>query len=192
MGDIFGDHVVSYAGILGIKHRHNVGRDTLVDVCYESEIFVRKEVDIGLSGGNDEALQPSDVLFYYWDWGRDVCVDLTRSSPLIQSRLSDFVPGQIVADAANHKRVKYKADYRAIDYGFLPFSFSSLRKLDKDALLKRVQELSRTQDIKDRTAAYIFTGIDFAIVKGMGPKLYIDFPLLFCNLINFQIFGKRN
>ncbi|GKA85973.1 hypothetical protein Tco_0807627 [Tanacetum coccineum] len=31
-GDIYGDHVVSYAGIIGIKHRHNVVRDTLVDI----------------------------------------------------------------------------------------------------------------------------------------------------------------
>ena len=31
-GDIFGDHAVSCAGIVGIKHRHNVVRDTLVDV----------------------------------------------------------------------------------------------------------------------------------------------------------------
>nr|GEV71556.1 zinc finger, CCHC-type [Tanacetum cinerariifolium] len=31
-GDIYGDHAVSCAGIIGIKHRHNVVRDTLVDI----------------------------------------------------------------------------------------------------------------------------------------------------------------
>ena len=51
-GDIFGDHAVSCAGIVGIKHRHNVVRDTLVDVYYRSGILARKEVDVGLSGGN--------------------------------------------------------------------------------------------------------------------------------------------
>ncbi|GKF04000.1 hypothetical protein Tco_0034668 [Tanacetum coccineum] len=51
VGDIYGDHVVSCAGIIGIKHRHNVLRDTLVDICYRSRISAGKEVDIGLDGG---------------------------------------------------------------------------------------------------------------------------------------------
>ncbi|GKB68757.1 hypothetical protein Tco_0930169, partial [Tanacetum coccineum] len=38
VGDIYGDHAVSCAGIIGIKHRHNVVRDTLVDICYHSGI----------------------------------------------------------------------------------------------------------------------------------------------------------
>ncbi|GJY81401.1 hypothetical protein Tco_0494152, partial [Tanacetum coccineum] len=37
-GDIYGDHAVSCAGIIGISHRHNVVRDTLVDICYRSGI----------------------------------------------------------------------------------------------------------------------------------------------------------
>ncbi|GKA16517.1 putative reverse transcriptase domain-containing protein, partial [Tanacetum coccineum] len=50
MRDIYGDHAVSCAGIVGIKHRHNVVRDTLVDICYRSGISSGKEVDIGLGG----------------------------------------------------------------------------------------------------------------------------------------------
>ncbi|GKA93507.1 hypothetical protein Tco_0815493 [Tanacetum coccineum] len=50
-GDIYGDHVVSCAGIVGIKHRHNVVRDNLVDICYRSGISAGKKVDIGLDGG---------------------------------------------------------------------------------------------------------------------------------------------
>ncbi|GKE73092.1 hypothetical protein Tco_1535133 [Tanacetum coccineum] len=37
-GDIYGDHVVSCVGIIGIKHHHNVVRDTLVYICYRSGI----------------------------------------------------------------------------------------------------------------------------------------------------------
>ncbi|GJS21711.1 hypothetical protein Tco_0450343 [Tanacetum coccineum] len=77
-GDIYRDHVVSCAGIVGIKHRHNVVRDTLVDICYRSGISSGKEVDIGLGGGSDKSLRPADVLLYSWDVGRDVCVDLDR------------------------------------------------------------------------------------------------------------------
>ncbi|GKA60100.1 hypothetical protein Tco_0759413 [Tanacetum coccineum] len=56
--DIYGDHVVLYAGIIGIKHRHNIVRDTLVDKCYRSGISAGKEVDIGLDGGRDKPLRP--------------------------------------------------------------------------------------------------------------------------------------
>ncbi|KAL6511380.1 hypothetical protein OROHE_020462 [Orobanche hederae] len=176
-GDIFGDHVVSCAGILGIKHRHNVVRDTLVDVCYRSGILARKEVDIRLSGGKDGALRPADVLLYSWNRGRDVC-DLTVSSPLTHYGLSDFVWGRVVTDAANHKRVKYEAGCRAIGYGFLPFSFSSLGELDKDvvALQKRVQKFFKTQDIGARAAAFTFTRIGFAIARGVGAQIVTRLP----------------
>ncbi|GKF26092.1 hypothetical protein Tco_0081986 [Tanacetum coccineum] len=60
--DIYGDHVVSCADIIGIKHRHNVVRDTLVDICFRSGISAGKEVDIG--GGCDKALRHADVLLY--------------------------------------------------------------------------------------------------------------------------------
>ncbi|GJX43326.1 hypothetical protein Tco_0260002 [Tanacetum coccineum] len=69
--DIYGDHAVSCAGIIGIKHRHNVVRDTLVDICFRSGISAGKEVDIG--GG---------------------------SSPLTQTGMADFMPGRAVIDAA--------------------------------------------------------------------------------------------
>ncbi|GJZ59275.1 hypothetical protein Tco_0615091 [Tanacetum coccineum] len=62
--DIYGDHVVSCAGIICIKHRHNVVRYTLVDICYRSGISAGKEVDIGLGGGRDKPLRLADMLFY--------------------------------------------------------------------------------------------------------------------------------
>nr|GEW53609.1 reverse transcriptase domain-containing protein [Tanacetum cinerariifolium] len=49
--DIYGDHAVSCAGIIGIKHSHNVVRDTLIDIYYRSRILAGKEVDIGFDGG---------------------------------------------------------------------------------------------------------------------------------------------
>ncbi|GKF89465.1 hypothetical protein Tco_0263428, partial [Tanacetum coccineum] len=42
---LYEDHAVSCAGIVGIKHRHNVVRDTLVDICYRSGISYGNEVD---------------------------------------------------------------------------------------------------------------------------------------------------
>nr|GEU60682.1 hypothetical protein [Tanacetum cinerariifolium] len=99
-GDIYRDHDVSCAGVIGIKHRHNVVRDTLVDICYRSGISAGKEVNIGLDEGRDKPLRPADMLLYSWDKGLDVCVDLTGSSPLTQTGMADFVPGHAVIDAA--------------------------------------------------------------------------------------------
>nr|GEU32798.1 hypothetical protein [Tanacetum cinerariifolium] len=110
--DIYGDHVVSCADIIGIKHRHNVVCDTLVDICFWSGISAGKEVDI----------------------------DLTWSSPLTHTGVVDFIPGYVVIDAAQSKHVMYEAKCVDIEYGFLPFSFSSLGELKNDAVtpLKRI------------------------------------------------------
>ncbi|GKD93791.1 hypothetical protein Tco_1373628 [Tanacetum coccineum] len=90
--DIYGDHVVSCAGIVRIKYWHNIVRDTLVDICFRSGISVAKDVDIGLGGGRDKSLCAGDMFLYLWDEGLDVCVDLTGLPPLMQTGMIDFVP----------------------------------------------------------------------------------------------------
>nr|GEW85639.1 hypothetical protein [Tanacetum cinerariifolium] len=117
-GDMYGDHVVSCAGIIGIKHRHNAVRDTLVDICFRLGISTGKEVDIELGGGCDKVLRPADMLLYSWDSGFDVCVDLTGSSPLTRTGMADFVSGRAVIDILQRKRGKYMAKCVAIGYEF--------------------------------------------------------------------------
>ncbi|GJR81002.1 hypothetical protein Tco_0151787 [Tanacetum coccineum] len=175
------DHDVSCAGIIGIKHRHNVVRDTLVDICYRFGISTSKEVDIGLDGGCDKPLRPADMLLYSWDEGLDVCVDLTGSPPLTQTGKVNFVPGRAVINAAQHKRGKYMDKCAAIGYGFLPFFFSSLGELEADevTLLKRIQKFSITQNIGARAAIYIFTSISFAIDKGVRAQIVSRLPPTF-------------
>ncbi|GKA07863.1 hypothetical protein Tco_0687087 [Tanacetum coccineum] len=173
IGDINGEHAISYAGIIGIKHRHNVVRDTLVDICYQSGISSGKEVDIGLDGGRDKPLLPIDILLYSWDRGLDVCVDLTGSSPLTQTGMINFVFGRAVIDAAHRKRVKYETKCEAIGYEFLLFSFLSLGELEEDAvtLFKRIRKFSMTQDIGARVALHIFNRIGFAITKRVRAQI---------------------
>nr|GEY70260.1 hypothetical protein [Tanacetum cinerariifolium]GEY73958.1 hypothetical protein [Tanacetum cinerariifolium] len=118
-GDIYGDHVVLCFGIIGIKHRHDVVRDTLVDICYRYGISAGKEVDIGLDERRGKPLRPTDMLLYSCDRGLDACVDLTGSSPMTQTGMVDFVPGQAVIDAAQRKR-----------------------KVDAVTLLKRIRKFS--------------------------------------------------
>ncbi|GJY29003.1 hypothetical protein Tco_0404770 [Tanacetum coccineum] len=88
----------------------------------------------------------------------------------------DFVPGRAVIDATHCKRVKYEAKCANIGYGFLPFTFSSLGELEKDAvnLPKWIQKFSVTQDIGARDAVHIFNRINFAIAKGVGNQLIVD------------------
>ncbi|GJS96181.1 putative reverse transcriptase domain-containing protein [Tanacetum coccineum] len=178
IGDIYGDHAVSCTGVIGIKHRHNAVRDTLVDICFWSGISAGKEVDIGLSGDGDKALRPADILLYSWDGGLDVCVDLTGSSPLTRTGMTDFAPGRAVIDAAQRKRGKYLDKCAAIGYGFLPFSFSSLGELEANAvtLLKRIRKFSMVQDIGARAAIHIFNRISFAIAKGVGAQIVSRLP----------------
>ncbi|GKF22351.1 hypothetical protein Tco_0074673 [Tanacetum coccineum] len=144
-GDIYGDH-----GIIGIKHCHNLVRDTLVDICYRFGISAGKEVDIGLGRGRDKPLRPTDMLLYFWDGGLDV----------------------------ERKRGKYMATCAAIGYGFLPFSFSSFGELETDAvtLLKRIQKFSMAQDIRARAAVHIFNRISFAIAKGVRAQIVSRLP----------------
>ncbi|GKA75156.1 hypothetical protein Tco_0781534 [Tanacetum coccineum] len=99
------------------------------------------------------------------DGGLDVCVDLTGSSHLTQTGMTDFTPGRTVIDAAQHKHVKYEAKCATIGYGFLPFLFSSLEELEEDAvtLLKRIRTMF--QDIGVRAAIHIFNMIGFVVAK---------------------------
>ncbi|GKA31130.1 ankyrin repeat-containing protein ITN1-like protein, partial [Tanacetum coccineum] len=185
-GDVYGDHAVSCTGVIGIKHRQNAMHDTLVDICFRSGISAGKEVDIGLGGGCDKALRPADMLLYSWEGGLDMYVDLTGSSPLTQTRMADFMPGRAVIDAAQRKRGKYMTKCADIEYGFLPFSFSSFGELEKDAvtLLKRVRKFSMAQDIGARAAVHIFNRISFSIAKGVGAQIVSRLPSnLFDNYI---------
>nr|GEV92051.1 hypothetical protein [Tanacetum cinerariifolium] len=97
----------------------------------------------------------------------DVSVDLTGSSPLTQTGMVDSVPGRAVIDAAQRKRGKYMAKCADIGYGFLPFSFSSLEKLEADAvtLLKRIRKFSMTQDIEVLLFIYLIGSVSLLLKK---------------------------
>ncbi|GJZ90220.1 hypothetical protein Tco_0662147 [Tanacetum coccineum] len=120
-GDVYGDHVVSCAGVIGIKHRHNAEEGLMV--CVD---LTGSTADQEKQLGRLISCLVGDMLLYSWDEGLDVCVDLTGSSPLTQIGMADFVPDLAVIDAAQRKRDTYMANCAAIGYEFLPFSFSSL------------------------------------------------------------------
>ncbi|GKD39597.1 hypothetical protein Tco_1259804 [Tanacetum coccineum] len=128
--------------------------------------------------GRDKPLRPADMLLYSWDRGLDVCVDLTRSSPLTQTDMADFVPGRAVIDVAQRKCGKYMDNCAAIGYEFLLFSFSSLGELEADAviLLKQIRKFSMTQDIGASAVVRILNRIGFFVAKGVGAHIVSRLP----------------
>nr|GEV26827.1 hypothetical protein [Tanacetum cinerariifolium] len=92
-----------------LRHSCNVSSEPAFN---DALISAGKEVNIGLGGGYDNPLCPTDMLLYSWNEGLNVCMDLTGSSPLTQTGMVDFVPGRAVIDAARHKRVKCEAKGR--------------------------------------------------------------------------------
>ncbi|GJX73512.1 hypothetical protein Tco_0312107 [Tanacetum coccineum] len=103
----------------------------------------------------------------------DVCVDLTGSSPLMHTGMTDFVRGRVVINAAKRIHVKYEVKCANIGYGFLPFSFSSFGELEEAviALLKRIRKFSVAQDVGARAAVHIFSKVSFPIAKGVGAQI---------------------
>ncbi|GJX42444.1 hypothetical protein Tco_0257434 [Tanacetum coccineum] len=82
-----------------------------------------------------------------------ISADLTGSSPLTQTGMTDFVPGCAVIDVAHRKH-----------------------EADAVSLLKRIQKFSMTQDIGARAVVYIFNTIGFSIAKGVRAQIVSQFP----------------
>ncbi|GJT48966.1 hypothetical protein Tco_0975123 [Tanacetum coccineum] len=139
--------------------------------------WLAKKLTLGLV---EMVTKPYVLRIFYipCDGGLNVCVDLTGSSPLTRTGMTDFAPGRAVIDAAQRKRGKYLDKCAAIGYGFLPFSFSSLGELEANpvTLLKRIRKFSMVQDIKAHRAIHIFNRISFAIAKGVGTQIVSRLP----------------
>ncbi|GKA81556.1 40S ribosomal protein S28 [Tanacetum coccineum] len=83
--------------------------DWLRTVLFRTNAYcalLSKEVHIGWGGGvTNHYVQQ---ICYFTHGMEDLCVDLTRSSPLTQTGMTGFVPGCAVIDAAHRKRVVVK------------------------------------------------------------------------------------
>ncbi|GJT22161.1 hypothetical protein Tco_0892098 [Tanacetum coccineum] len=163
MGDIYGDHAVSCAGIVGIKHRHNVVCDTLVDICYRSGIYSGKEVDIGLSGEGDKSLRPADVLLYVFlrKFARVVmCIGWTNGET---TRFTVLVRYLSFVDWERIHGPLLVALLIAVERCFERHTLLRIKSI-------RIRKFSMAQDIGARAAVHIFNRISFSIAKGVGPR----------------------
>nr|GEW91715.1 hypothetical protein [Tanacetum cinerariifolium] len=139
--DIYGLHVVSRARIIGIKHRYNVVRDTLVDICYRSGISVGKEVDIEMDGGRDKPL--------HFVSGRAM-IDVVERK---------------------HFKFMAKCVSIGYGFLPFSFSYLGELEEDAVTLLKRIRKVSMAKDIRARVVVHIFNRIGFAIARGVGAQL---------------------
>nr|GEX35198.1 putative reverse transcriptase domain-containing protein [Tanacetum cinerariifolium] len=159
-GDIYGYHVVSCAEIIGrslcfvLEMRNNItSPDTYSvqapsgGVTLSTYVIVmgfqlaRKLISCWMEGVTNHYVQQ---ICYFTRGMEDlmcVFVDLTGSSPLTQTGMTDFVPGRAAIDAA--------------------------QQANAVTLLKRIRKFFMPQDIETRVAVHIFNKIIFAIAKGV-------------------------
>lgn len=176
--DAWGDHALACAADIGVKHRHNVVRDALYDVCLRVGLSVQKEASTGMIDAKGGELRPADILFYSWVQGKDTCVDITGTSPFSIVGLQGFIPGKAVKTAASNKMKKYENVCDSKGYHFLPFSFSTIGDLGDDAteLLKRICTVARGQPGGCKDTSHILSRIAFSIQKGCGAQLVSRLP----------------
>ncbi|GJR83177.1 hypothetical protein Tco_0153962 [Tanacetum coccineum] len=141
--DIYGDHVVL---CVGIKHRHNAVRDTLVDICYRSGISASKKVDIGLDRG---------VANLYV---QRICYFNHEMKDLMHVGIS---AGKEVDIALDGGRDKPLCPVDMLLYSWMEDLMYAI------SLLKQIQKFSMTQDIGARVVVHIFNRTSFAIAKGV-------------------------
>ena len=60
--DKWRDHAVHCSSEIGVKFRHNLVRDMLVDICCKAGISIRKEASVGFFSKAEKDLRPADLL----------------------------------------------------------------------------------------------------------------------------------
>ncbi|GKC43673.1 hypothetical protein Tco_1061395, partial [Tanacetum coccineum] len=91
--DQWGDHAVHCCSEVGVKFRHNLVRDILVDICSKVGIMVRKEAPIGFLSQDGKDLRHADLLLFNWLQGKDACLDVTGISPFAGTGANSWAPG---------------------------------------------------------------------------------------------------
>nr|GFA50675.1 hypothetical protein [Tanacetum cinerariifolium] len=149
-GDIHRDHVVSCAGIVSIKHRHNMVRDTLIDICFRSGI----SADLT---GSSPLTQTGMANFIP---GRAVIDAAQRKRVKYMAKCAAIGYGFLPFSFSSLGELEDD-------------TVTLLKRIQTDAvtLLKRIRKFSIAQDIMARVVVHIFNRISFAIAKGVGAHI---------------------
>ncbi|XP_026414846.1 uncharacterized protein LOC113310393 isoform X2 [Papaver somniferum] len=169
---------VHCAGEVGQKFRHYVVKDVLADMCYKAGVVARKEVSLGFSSNNVYSLRPADILFYNWEDGKDVCMDVTGVSPFTSARTRNFTPGHAISATVTRKRDKYLDTCTAQGYGFVVLAFSTLGELGSEMIsfLQRLRNCLVSHDANHKIGDSLFFRLGVVIQKGIGAQLVARIP----------------
>ncbi|GKB22008.1 hypothetical protein Tco_0855931 [Tanacetum coccineum] len=176
--DQWGDHAVHCSSEVGVKFRHNLVRDILVDICSKVGIMVRKEAPMGFLSGDGKDLRPADLLLFNWLQGKDACLDVTCISPFAGMGATSCAPRVALHNAVEKKKKKYGSVCEENGYKFIPFAFSTFGEFDTDALdtLSRIKSISISHSNNAKSGVFIFHRVSFCIQKEVGAQLVSRLP----------------
>ena len=114
-----------------------------------------------------------DLLLTNWLHGEDVCVDVTRGSPFVGTRISSWTIGVSLANAAERERKKYTTKCEENGHKFIHLAFSTFGELGEDALdpLSRIASVAMSNPNITKFRVYIFHRLAFCIQQGVGVQL---------------------
>nr|GEX68830.1 hypothetical protein [Tanacetum cinerariifolium] len=129
-----GDHTVHCSSEVGVKLRHNLVHDILVEICSKVKIM-----------------------------DKDACLDVTGISPFAGMRASSWPPEVALNIVVEKKNRKYASICADNGYKFIPFAFSTFGEFDKDALdtLSRISSLSICHSNNVKSGTFIFLRVSF-------------------------------
>nr|GEW63015.1 hypothetical protein [Tanacetum cinerariifolium] len=115
--DQYGDHAVHCCNEVGVKFRHNLVRDILVDICSKVGIMLQD---------------------------KDACLDVTGISPFAGTGANSWAHGVALHNVVEKKKWKYASICEDNGYKFIPFAFSTFEEFDTKALdtLSRIKAIS--------------------------------------------------
>nr|GEU51982.1 putative reverse transcriptase domain-containing protein [Tanacetum cinerariifolium] len=179
--DSFKEHAVHYKELPRFKHRHDMVKDVLFDICRHVGISSKNKAPVNfLTNPSDRrsTLKPADVLVFRWVGEKHTCVDLTRFSPLVGLSGRGFTAVRATLKAASCKVTKHENACTENQHVFIPFAVDTCGFLAAEAveLLSRVQRVMHNNVMKPRFMNVVFKCIGYAIQKGLAAQLVARLP----------------
>nr|GEV19097.1 epoxide hydrolase [Tanacetum cinerariifolium] len=128
----WGDHAVHCSSEVGVKFRHNLVRDILVDVYFKVGIMVRKKALIGFISEDGKDLRPTDLLLFNWL--------------------------QALHNAVEKKKKKHASICEENGYKFISFAVFTFGEFDTEALdtLSRIKSIFISHSNNAKSGVFIF------------------------------------
>nr|GEY90796.1 hypothetical protein [Tanacetum cinerariifolium] len=171
--DQWGDHVVHCSSEVGVKFKHNLVRDILVDICSKVGIMVRNEASMGFFLEDAKDLRPADLSLFNWLQGKDACLDVACISPFAGTGATSCAPRVALHNAVEKKKRMYGFVCEENRYKFIPFSFSTFGEFDTDALdtLSPIKSIFISHLNNAKSGVFIFHKVIFCIQKRVRAQL---------------------